>query len=71
MTGQSKTILCAFVKTPDGMRVLCEVKQIIPSLYSLLPQVAVKAIKGAPFNGFDYAIVKMETIFFTSQKRAA
>ena len=64
------TTLCAFVRTPDGLRVLCEVKAIIPSFYSLLPQVAVKAIHGAPFNGQRIAIVKMENTFFTSQTRA-
>ena len=60
-------ILCAYVKAPDGTSVLCEVKQIIPSLFTLLPQVAVKAVHGAPFNGCNYAIV--ERVHFTTQKK--
>lgn len=58
------TKLFAYVKVPSGERVLCEVKNILPDPFSLLPKVAVKAVHGAPFNDCNYAIVKMEDSYF-------
>ena len=65
-----KGTLCVYVKSPEGVRVQCKVIEVIPSLFSLLPQVGVKAIHGRPFNGQNIAVVPMLGVTFESIQRA-
>lgn len=62
-------IIC-FVKGPDGKNYCCEVKEIIPTLYQLLPEVVVKALEGKPFNGSKIAIVNMINVKFGGAQNA-
>jgi len=55
----------AQVKLAEENRwVLCEVKEEISCSYSLLPQVAVKAVHGRPFDGHNIAIVSSSRVSY-------
>ena len=62
------TIVCMFVRTPDGTLCKCRVLEFLPSPYTLLPMVGVKAMEGRPFNGGSLAIVKMGALFSETKK---
>lgn len=52
-----------YVKTPDGNMVLCNVIEIVPSSFTLLELVCVKALQGYPFDGRNKAVVSISNIY--------
>ena len=59
---------CVWVKGPNGTRVECTVKEILPCLFSIFAQVGVQATHGGPFNGQNIAVVPMSRIFASEGK---
>lgn len=55
------------VRMPDNTWIKCKVKQIIPCPYSLLAQIAVKAVHGRPFDGRNYAVVPSNRVNYINQ----
>ena len=57
-------MLCTYVRTPSGRRVLCQViKAFIFDYKTFLPLMEVRAIEGEPLNPINRIIVPMRSVF--------
>jgi hypothetical protein len=64
----NRSILCAYIKSPDGTRIRCEVlESFIYNPYSLLPMMIVRGIEKR-LNPINRAIIPMGNLFMQAVK---
>ena len=62
------TMLCTYIRTPSGRRVLCQVtKPFILDQKTFLPMMEVRAIEGARLNPPNRIVVPMRSSMFMKE----